>query len=214
MRVHVKPRGMIPPPSLSTRSGDFMQSVGFNDSIFFFSVWFCFWKWKSFNVSVEGLYFWTKWCMRAGSVGPTESLFLDAQIPFSALEKKSVTGPLSRFLLCSDIWCPVCARMPLLHLGVCFWRCTWIYCSLYTPTHVHTHSSYLMPYTLTLIHTGVAVEHTHVKERSVNINTFFITERTHTHILTHMKPESNTHVHTPSFHTSARTYVTPKSSEK
>lgn len=59
---------------------------------------------------------------------PSESLFLAARIPFPAQDlkkkKKSVAGPLSRFLHCSDIWCPVCARMPPLHSGVCFWRCT------------------------------------------------------------------------------------------
>lgn len=79
-------------------------------------------------------------------VDPSESLFLDAQIPFSAVAGgKSVAGPLSRFLHCSDIWCPVCARMPPLHSGVCFWRCTWILCSFHTPTCTPT--IYFMPYT-------------------------------------------------------------------
>lgn len=55
-----------------------------------------------------------------------------------SVEKKSVTGPLSRFLHCSDIWCPVCARMPPPHSGVCFWHCTWILCSSHTPTQTYT----------------------------------------------------------------------------
>lgn len=49
--------------------------------------------------------------------------------------RKSVTGPLSRFLHHSGIWCPVCARMPPLHSEVCFWLCTCISCLSHTPTH-------------------------------------------------------------------------------
>lgn len=84
---------------------------------------------------------WPWRCMGAGRVRPcrefipgcSDSVFSAA---FSKKKgKESVTGPLSRFLHCSDIWCPVCARMPLLHSGVCFWRYTWISCLLHTPTH-------------------------------------------------------------------------------
>ncbi len=56
---------------------------------------------------------------------------------FSALVfKKSVTGPLSRFLHCSDIWCPICARMPpSQYRGFLA-----LLCSLHTPTHICTQS--------------------------------------------------------------------------
>lgn len=74
--------------------------------------------------------------------------------PRSRKKKKSVTGPLSRFLPCSDIWCPVCARMPPPHSRVSFWRCTWILVSIQTPTHTNTQTiASCTPQKKTLTHT-------------------------------------------------------------
>lgn len=90
-----------------------------------------------------------------GSVGPSESLFLDAQIPFSARDKKKKKVSLVHWagsctaLTSGALSVPGCPR----HTQECFcrfWRCTWILCSLHTPTHKYT-QNHCMSYTYTHI---------------------------------------------------------------
>lgn len=81
---------------------------------------------------------WTWRCVRAGLVRPSVGVYSwKLRSKFSS--RKSVTGPLSRFLRRSDIWCPVRARMPPLHCGRRFWCRSRASISAHTHAFTHTH---------------------------------------------------------------------------